>query len=144
MTYHTLTRILMVEDEADIQAIAQLALEALGGFKVCMCSSGRAALQAASTFHPDLILLDVMMPEMDGPSTLAALRALPCTAATPVIFMTAKVQPKELTEYKALGVPDVIAKPFDPMTLAATITAIWSGYQRGVAWHRETHPTNQG
>jgi two-component system, OmpR family, response regulator len=131
MTTPTLTRILMVEDDADIQVVAQLALEVLGGFTVCMCSSGRAALEAAAAFHPDLILLDVMMPDMDGPSTLAALRALPYTAATPVIFMTAKVQPQELTVYKALGVPDVIAKPFDPMTLAATITAIWSGYQRG-------------
>src|SRR6476646_3981176 len=133
MTAPTLTRILMVEDDADIQAVAQLALEILGGVTVCMCSSGRAALQVAATFHPELILLDVMMPGMDGPSTLAALRARPCTAATPVIFLTAKVQPQELIVYKALGVSDVIAKPFDPMILAATITAIWSGYQRGGA-----------
>jgi diguanylate cyclase (GGDEF)-like protein len=115
----------MVEDEPDIRAVAQLALESLGGFQVRICSSGHEAIQAAAAFDPNLILLDVMMPGMDGPSTLRALRALPPTAATPVIFMTAKVQPQEVAEYRAMGVLDVIAKPFDPMTLADTIQTIW-------------------
>jgi diguanylate cyclase (GGDEF)-like protein len=129
MTSPPLKRILMVEDEPDIQAVAQLALEALGGFQVRICGSGREAVQAASAFAPDLILLDVMMPGMDGPSTLRALRALPRIAATPVIFMTAKVQPQEVAAYRATGVLDVIAKPFDPMTLADTIRAIWARHR---------------
>jgi two-component system, OmpR family, response regulator len=123
-----LKQILMIEDEPDIQAIARLALEALGGFQVCICSTGRESVQAAVAFAPDLILLDVMMPGMDGPSTLQALRNLPQIIATPVVFMTAKVQPQEIAEYRALGVLDVIAKPFDPMTLAETILAIWERY----------------
>jgi diguanylate cyclase (GGDEF)-like protein len=129
MTTLPLTRILMVEDEPDILAVARLALESLGGFEVRMCSSGFEAVQAVPAFSPDLILLDVMMPDMDGPSTLRALRALPRVATTPVIFMTAKVQPQEIARYRAMGVLDVIAKPFDPMTLSASIRAIWERYQ---------------
>jgi diguanylate cyclase (GGDEF)-like protein len=120
-----LKRILMIEDEPDIQAVAQLALEALGGFQVRVCSTGREGIQAAAAFDPDLILLDVMMPGMDGPSTLRALRAVPQRVSTPVVFMTAKVQPQEVAEYRAMGVLDVIAKPFDPMTLADTLLSIW-------------------
>ncbi len=87
-----LCRILYVEDEPDIRAIAQMALEAVGGFSVIGCASGSEALSAAATAQADLLLLlDVMMPGMDGPDTLKALRALPATANTPVIFMTAKV-----------------------------------------------------
>lgn len=123
-----LTRILMVEDEADIQAVAKLALQAIGGFTIQICSSGSEALKIVPTFASELILLDVMMPGMDGPSTLKALRGLPQTSATPVIFMTAKVQPNEITQYKAMGALDVIAKPFDPMTLSATINNIWRQY----------------
>lgn len=122
----TLKRILMVEDDPDIQAIAQVALEVLGGFMVQLCSSGREAIREAPRYQPDLILLDVMMPAMDGPATLSALRALPSVVATPVIFMTAKVQPYEVQQYRALGALDVIVKPFDPMTLAETITRIWA------------------
>jgi diguanylate cyclase (GGDEF)-like protein len=125
MTSRPLKRILMIEDEPDIQAVAQLALEALGGFQVRICGTGREGVQAAAAFDPDLILLDVMMPGMDGPSTLRALRLLPQNVATPVVFMTAKVQPQEVAEYRAMGVLDVIPKPFDPMTLAETIQAIW-------------------
>jgi two-component system OmpR family response regulator len=128
-----LKRILMIEDEPDIQAIAQLALEALGGFQVRICGTGREGVQAAGTFHPDLILLDVMMPGMDGPSTLRVLRTLAQTVVTPVIFMTAKVQPQEIAEYHAIGVLDVIAKPFDPMTLSETILAIWDRYWLSMA-----------
>lgn len=122
----SLERIMLVEDEPDIQAIARLALEMVGGFKVEVCNSGREALQKAPEFIPDLILLDVMMPGMDGPNTLVALRKLTETATTPVIFMTAKVHPSEVTVYKDLGALDVIAKPFDPMQLATNIRTIWS------------------
>jgi diguanylate cyclase (GGDEF)-like protein len=124
-----LTRILIVEDEADIQAIAQLALEAVGGFTIKACGSGVDALAIAPEFAPDLILLDVMMPGMDGLSTLQALRELPETSAVPVMFITAKVQPQEVARYRALGALDVIPKPFDPMTLAATISAAWERRQ---------------
>lgn len=121
-----LNRILYVEDEPDIRLIAQMALEAVGGFTVIVCASGPEALNAAPASRADLLLLDVMMPGMDGPSTLKALRELPATADTPVIFMTAKVQAAEVAAYKALGAIDVIAKPFDPMELSAQIQRIWA------------------
>lgn len=120
-----LMHILYVEDEPDIRTVACLALEALGGFNVEVCSSGDEALQRAPELNPQLILLDVMMPGMDGPATLKALRQLPQFVATPVIFMTAKVQANEIAVYKALGAADVIPKPFDPMTLAAKVLEIW-------------------
>lgn len=120
-----LHRILYVEDEPDIQAVAKLALEMVGGFTVKICSSGEEAMREAAAFAPDMILLDVMMPGMDGPSTLKALRALPSLADVPVAFMTAKVQPPEVAQYKSLGARDVIPKPFDPMTLASQVRAIW-------------------
>jgi two-component system, OmpR family, response regulator len=120
-----LTTILYVEDEADIRTVAKMALEAVGGFKVHACASGREAVAAAPGAAADLILLDVMMPGLDGPSTLKALREIPATAATPVVFMTAKVQPGEVAEYRSLGALDVIAKPFDPMQISAEIRRIW-------------------
>ncbi len=125
MAAPTLSKILYVEDEPDIQAVAQLALEAVGGFTVKICSSGQEALANVEAFAPDLILLDVMMPGMDGPTTLQALRQLPAIAETPVCFMTAKVQPQEIAQYRALGALDVIPKPFDPMALSSQVTAIW-------------------
>lgn len=121
----TLKKVLYVEDEDDIRTVAQLALEVVGGLTLRSCSSGEEAVQAAVGFAPDLILLDVMMPGMDGPSTLAALRELTFLKDVPVIFMTAKVQPSEIAYYRSLGALDVIAKPFDPMTLADQVRAIW-------------------
>ena len=121
-----LTRILYVEDEPDIRMVAQMALQAVGGFTVIACASGQEALDAAPGAAADLLLLDVMMPGMDGPSTLKALRALPATAGTPVIFMTAKVQAAEVAVYKGLGALEVIPKPFDPMELSAQIQRIWA------------------
>jgi CheY-like chemotaxis protein len=121
-----LTRILYVEDEPDIRVVAQMALEAVGGFTVIACASGQEALNAAPGAKADLLLLDVMMPGMDGPSTLKGLRELPATANTPVIFMTAKVQAAEVAVYKGLGALEVIPKPFDPMELSAQIQRIWA------------------
>lgn len=118
-------RILYVEDEPDIRTLVQMALELVGGFTVIACACGDDALQAAPQARADLLLLDVMMPGRDGLSTLQALRALPATARTPAIFMTAKVQPGEIALYKAQGAVDVISKPFDPMTLPSRIEAIW-------------------
>jgi two-component system OmpR family response regulator len=121
-----LHRILYVEDEPDIRTVAQMALEAVGGFTVIACASGQEALAAAPQARADLLLLDVMMPGMDGPGTLKALREIPATAQTPVIFMTAKVQAAEVALYKGLGALDVIPKPFDPMELSAQIQQIWA------------------
>ena len=120
-----LTRVLYVEDEPDIQMVARLALEAVGGFTVEICSSGQEALERAPVFQPQLILLDVMMPVMDGPTTFKSLRDMPQFANTPVVFMTARVQPNEVEEYKKLGALDVIPKPFDPMKLSNQVQAIW-------------------
>ncbi len=121
-----LQRILYVEDEQDIRQIAQLALEAVGGFTLEICASGPAAIASAPGFGPDLVLLDVMMPGMDGLTTFAELRKIPGMEAVPVIFMTAKVLPQEVARYREMGAADVIAKPFDPMTLSDTVNAIWS------------------
>lgn len=123
-----LTRILYVEDEPDIQIIAQLALETLGGFTLAVCSSGKEALEKIAAFQPQLILLDVMMPSMDGPTTLSELRKLPAFSNTPTIFMTAKIQPSEVNGYKQIGAIDVIPKPFDPMTLSTQVLEIWAHY----------------
>lgn len=120
-----LKRILYVEDEGDIRTVTAMALEAVGGFSVIACGSGKEALAAAPDANADLILLDVMMPGMDGLATLGALRGLARTADTPVIFMTAKVQASEIQQYLRLGAIDVIAKPFDPMTLSEQIGEIW-------------------
>jgi two-component system OmpR family response regulator len=127
MSEKTLTHILYVEDDLDIQAVAQIALEIVGGLSLKTCSSGAEALANANAgFVPDLLLLDVMMPNMDGPTTLAELRKLPATANTPVIFMTAKVQSAELDFYSSLGAIGVIAKPFDPMELSSQVRALWN------------------
>lgn len=120
-----LERILLIEDDTDIQVVGQMALEAVGGYTVNVCSSGQEALAQVGAFDPDLILLDVMMPGMDGPTTLGHLRADPATKNIPIIFMTAKVQPAEVQSYQALGALNVIAKPFDPMTLAQTVQKMW-------------------
>lgn len=121
-----LNKILYVEDDADIQTVAQIALEMVGGFSLKTCSSGQQALdEVQQGFVPDLLLLDVMMPNMDGPTTLAALRKIATTASTPVIFMTAKVQTVEMEHYLSLGAIGVIAKPFDPMELANQVRQLW-------------------
>jgi two-component system, OmpR family, response regulator len=121
-----LNRILYVEDEPDIQAVAKLALERVGGFTVKICSSGQEALREVQAFAPDMILLDVMMPGMDGPTTLEKLRELPGMDKVTVAFMTAKVQPQEVSHFKSLGAVDVIPKPFDPMTLSNQVRSLWN------------------
>ena len=122
----TLTKILYAEDEPDIQSLAQIALEMVGDYTVKVCNNGQEALDAAEAYAPDLILLDVMMPTMDGPAALAEIRKIPALENVPVIFMTAKVQNQEVEEYKKMGAIDVIAKPFDPMSLSETIQTLWA------------------
>ncbi len=125
-TLKRLSRVLFVEDEADIRRVAKMALERVGGLDVLACASAAEALESAALFHPDLLLLDVMMPEMDGPALLKQLRLLPELEITPVVFMTAKVQPGEIAHLKSLGALEVIAKPFDPMLLAGRLAELWA------------------
>jgi len=120
-----LDRILLVEDDPDVAMVARLALEALGGFRVLLCTTGEQALARAPGFAPDLVLLDVMMPGMDGPAIFASLHRTPGLENVPVAFMTAKVRPHEVRDLMALGVADVIPKPFDPLTLAQRVRGIW-------------------
>lgn len=121
-----LTRILLVDDEPDIREVISFALEAIGGFTLEVAKSGSEALEKAVHSGPQLILLDVMMPGLDGPATLAALRANDATAGIPVVFMTAKAQPREIARFRELGAIDVIPKPVDPMTLSEKIQALWT------------------
>lgn len=121
----TLERILYAEDEADIREVAMLALESLGGYSLKVCQTGLEAVAEIAGFNPQLLLFDVMMPELDGPGALKKIREIEAFSNTPIIFMTAKVQPTEVQKYLDMGAADVIAKPFDPMTLAERIRDIW-------------------
>lgn len=125
-----LRRIMHVEDDPSIQTVARVALEAVGGFEVCTCSGGQEALDRFESFAPQLILLDVMMPTMDGPSTLRNLQQQFDLSKIPVVFMTAKVQTNEIESYKALGASDVVVKPFDPMKLSEQIQGIWLSHKQ--------------
>ncbi|MFV3130241.1 response regulator [Niveispirillum sp. KHB5.9] len=126
-----LERILYVDDEEMLRTVTNLALTRIGKFTVELCDSGTKAVEAAKRFRPDMIMLDVMMPGMDGPATLRALQDDPETASIPVIFITAKVQPREVEAFHALGVVDVIAKPFEPMGLAGQVRGVWERFHGG-------------
>jgi two-component system OmpR family response regulator len=114
-------RVLHIDDEPDIREVAELSLGLDPGFRVQGCGSGKEALKVATEWQPDIILLDVMMPVMDGPETLIQLRANPETSGIPVVFMTARAQAREVDRFRSLGAIGVIPKPFDPMTLAASV-----------------------
>ena len=117
-------KVLIIDDEEDIRSIASLCLSRMGGFEVSEAPDGASALALARELDPDAILLDVAMPEMDGPATLAALRAQPETAASIVIFLTAKVLGSEVERLLELGAQAVLAKPFDPLTLSADVERV--------------------
>ena len=117
--------IFIVDDDAPLRGLMSALLEDRG-YAVQEFESGKALLEALDD-NPSLILLDVMMPGIDGPTTLQRLREIPELKQTPVIFMTAKVQPQEVAGYKNMGALDVVAKPFDPMTLAEKVKSIWEG-----------------
>ena len=120
-----LRKIACVEDDEDIRAIATLALADLSGFDVATYRSGPDALKNIEAFAPDLIVLDVMMPEMDGVTLYKQLRKIPQFHQTPIIFMTAKAQMTELEKYLSLGAAGVITKPFDPLNLCNQISEFW-------------------
>jgi CheY-like chemotaxis protein len=119
-------RILYVDDEDDIREIAQMSLELEPEFEVRSSASGNEALTDAADWRPDLILLDVMMPDMDGPETLSRLADSPLTASIPVAFITARTQTHEVERYLAMGAVGVIAKPFDPLALAGEVRKLLS------------------
>ncbi len=120
-----LRTIVYVDDEPDIREVVQLSLELTEALKVHTCESGEQAVQLVPQLRPDLVLLDVMMPMMDGPATLQQLRGMAVLADLPVIFMTAKAMPQEVARFLELGAVAVIAKPFDPMQLGSQVLAIW-------------------
>lgn len=117
-------RVLVVDDEPDIREIAQVSLELTEGWEVLTATCGAEALQRAAEEQPEAILLDVMMPDMDGPTTFRHLREQPSTAGIPVVLLTAKVQAADRRQFSDLGVAGVISKPFDPLTLAQEVRRI--------------------
>jgi CheY-like chemotaxis protein len=117
-------RILIIDDEDDIREVAALSLETVAGWEVAVASSGAQGLVRAAEYNPDAILLDVMMPGMDGPSTFRELRRNPITAGIPVLLLTAKVQSNDQRHFADLGVAAILFKPFDPMTLSAQIADV--------------------
>ena len=126
---NTLPKILLVDDEPDILEFLKYSIEK-EDFVVYTASNGKDGVAEALKHQPQLILLDVMMPGMDGPSTLKQLQQQFDLSQVPVVFMTAKVQSSEIESYKALGASDVVVKPFDPMTLSEQIRQIWQRQQR--------------
>jgi CheY-like chemotaxis protein len=117
-------RILLVDDEDDIRTVARMSLERVAGWTVLTASSGAEGCAVAAAEQPDAIVLDVMMPGQDGPATLTQLREDPATASIPVVFLTAKVQVAERERLQAMGALGVVAKPFDPMTLATELATV--------------------
>jgi CheY-like chemotaxis protein len=117
-------RILIIDDEDDIREVAALSLETVAGWEVMVANSGAQGLVRASAYQPDAILLDVMMPGMDGPTTFRELRKNPATAHIPVLLLTAKVQASDQRRFADLGVEAVLVKPFDPLTLAEQVAEV--------------------
>ena len=117
-------RVLLVDDEDDIREVAGMSLETVAGWTILAARSGREGLKIAAEQKPDAILLDVMMPDMDGPSTFRNLQESEETKSIPVIFLTAKAQTREQRGFRELGAQGVISKPFDPLTLADQVSEI--------------------
>jgi len=117
-------RVLHVEDDADIQEIAKMALEFSGDFEVNQCASGEEALQRAADLDADVLLFDLMMPGMSGDILLDRFREIPRFNETPAIFMTARGQAEAVKSLKERGALDVIVKPFDPVTLGDQVRSI--------------------
>jgi two-component system OmpR family response regulator len=138
----SLQRIIYVDDEPHIRTLVQISLEKIGNFTTCICASGAEAISVGLDFAPDLILLDVMMPELDGPGTLNGLRRLPGLSKVPVVFLTAKANPAERLRLIELGAVGVITKPFPPLELPDRIRAVWSDTVTGAASLAAGAPSN--
>jgi two-component system, OmpR family, response regulator len=128
---HSLKKIMLVEDDPDIRLVTRLSLELGGGYEVRVCGSGAEALESAPAFAPELILLDVMMPGMDGLATMDALRKLPGISAIPIVFFTANAQDQLRQDLFRHGALDVIIKPIEPNALVEQIRAIWQRFANG-------------
>lgn len=126
-------RVLHVDDEPDIREVVEMSLGLDPELQVRSCPSGADALATSAQWPPDLILLDVMMPSMDGPTTLKRLRERPQTTHTPIVFMTARAQAREIETFVAMGAAGVIPKPFDPMTLAGAVRRYVRPANSGIA-----------
>ncbi len=126
MVVSPLNKILYADDDLLIRKIAQIALEVVGGFELKLCDSGENAIEIAVEFLPDLFLLDVMMPVLDGPATFQELKKLPALNRIPVIFMTANTLPDDIEMLIRLGALAVIPKPFDPLRLAEQLLSVWN------------------
>jgi two-component system, OmpR family, response regulator len=126
-----LRHILCVDDDDDILEVTKLCLESIGGFRVTCRSSGADIVSVIEREKPDLVLLDVMMPDADGPSTLKLLQQAMPPSHVPVVFMTARVQPTEVRDYLGLGAAGVVTKPFDPMQISAHVASIWRTWHDG-------------
>ncbi len=125
MSDRSLKKILYVEDDFSIAEVVCMTLEDFGDYDIIHCDLGQKALDVVADFQPDLILMDVMMPHMDGPTTLKHFQKMPEAQNIPVVFMTAKAQVHEQAEYIDLGAIGVLVKPFDPMTLCDDLEALW-------------------
>src|SRR5476649_21368 len=122
-----LKTVLYIDDEPDIRTIVQMALSLTKELTVHTGDSGAQALELARALKPDVLLLDVMMPGLDGPGTLHKMRADPTTADIPIIFVTAKAMPREIAKFREMGAVGVIPKPFDPMQLINQLRTLWEG-----------------
>lgn len=123
--FSELVRITYVEDEVDIREVTEMALTEVGGFEVDCCASGPEALERIPQFKPQLVVLDVMMPGMDGPEVLRRLGEIPELRDLPIIFMTAKTRKDEIAHFLSIGAIAVIPKPFDPFKLPSDVRTIW-------------------
>ena len=126
-----LKTVLYVDDEPDIREVVELSLGLASSLRVHTCDSGSVALNSMPTIGPDMVLLDVMMPGLDGPATLQRMQSDVRLKHIPVVFMTAKAMPQEVARFRELGAVAVIAKPFDPMRLSEQVYAIWEGLPCG-------------
>lgn len=126
-----LKKILYAEDEIDVQTIVEISIWSTSDYQIKIYGNGKLLLDAVEEYKPDLIMLDVMMPEMDGPTTFTHLQANEKTKDIPVIFITAKAQIHEIELFKQAGVIGVITKPFDPMQLSTTIKELWDKHFAG-------------
>jgi CheY-like chemotaxis protein len=125
--------ILVIDDEADIREVAGISLEAIGGWRVSTAGGGQEGIAKAVAEKPDAILCDVMMPDIDGPTTFARLQENPDTAGIPVVLLTARVQHADRVGFAQLGVAGVLSKPFDPMELSDRVDALLTPLTAGAS-----------